>query len=98
MRTRDSYGLIVTMLAMLAGAGALAACGHSPSEPYIATRCNESGDHCWQVRCNDDGEDCYPVGYSDDRGDSGYDRRYWVCNENGDDCHRANGAPPESGR
>lgn len=97
MRMRDSYGAIVTMLALLAGGGTLTACAYS-HEPVIATRCNESGDHCWQVRCNEDGEDCYPVGSSYDRSDSGSDRRYWVCNEDGDDCHWAYGAAPQSGR
>ncbi len=97
MRTKASYSAIVTMLALLAGGGTLAACAYS-HEPVIATRCNESGDHCWQVHCNEDGEDCYPMGYSDEHGASGYDRRYWVCDEDGDHCHRAYGAPPASGR
>jgi len=108
MRIKVSYSLMMMALASVAGGGTLAACAYS-HEPVIATRCNESGDHCWQVQCNEDGEDCYPVGSgsgsSYDRGDSGYsrgdsgsDRRYWVCNGDGGNCHWAYGAPPESDR
>lgn len=75
MKAVGSLGFAAFALLSFAGAATLSACGHE--EPYIATRCNESGDHCWQVRCNDDGEDCYPVG-------SSYGGQYGGRGENGD--------------
>ena len=89
MNIGNSFRPIMIALAVVAGAGTLAACGSDRGyESNIATRCNESGDHCWQVRCNDEGGDCYPVNYSygpRDNYNSG--RRYWVCDENRGDCH-----------
>lgn len=110
MRTVGSLGFATFALLSFAGAATLSACGHE--EPYIATRCNDSGDRCWQVQCNDDGEDCYPVGASygkggnagrneeDDSGygDSGHAQRYWLCDESGNDCHWVYSYPPPSGR
>lgn len=84
-------------LAVVAGAGALAACGSDRGyESNVATRCNESGDHCWQVRCNDEGGDCYPVNYSyGPRGNYDTGHRYWVCDENRDNCHWADSDPSQ---
>ena len=85
MRIENSYRPILIALALLAGAGALTACG--TDEPYIATRCNASGDHCWQVRCDDEGDNCYPVSYSTPGAVYNPGRRHWVCDEDREDCH-----------
>ncbi|MDE3116902.1 MAG: hypothetical protein KGL26_14975 [Pseudomonadota bacterium] len=93
MRIKSSYHPIMIALAVLAGAGSLAACGSSRAdEPYIATRCTQSGDHCWQVRCDDEGDNCYPVSYSYGSGDNNNaGHRSWVCNEDREDCHWVDG-------
>ncbi len=88
MSIGNSFRPIMIALAVVAGAGTLAACGSDRAyESHVATRCNESGDHCWQVRCNDEGGDCYPVNYSYSRGDANRSGRYWICDENRDNCH-----------
>lgn len=100
MNIGNSFRPIMIALAVVAGAGALTACGSDRAyESHVATRCNESGDHCWQVRCDDEGGDCYPVNYSYGPRDN-YDNgsRYWVCDENRDNCHWSDTDPSQRGQ